>query len=248
MRRPTADDRRTAPRTFEFGPFDLAPSRGDDGTASRSRWTTTTLFVNAVELTTGPGFHHSNWFFVPEHVFAGDGRHVQLRRRATSTSRPPRSSAACCSRSRRRRRTRSRRSPMACAISPAALEARRADPPAQPGRRAAQRSRRPSSSRRSPRPTSPPARRHVVREPGARAAAEQAVEVHRRVRPRRSATSYIFGREPDFKIYYALAHYHELGTGLTSRRSSPTARPPSIYTTENKSATCSAARSIRCST
>jgi len=27
--------------------------------------------VNQVELTTGPGFHHSNWFFVPENVFGG---------------------------------------------------------------------------------------------------------------------------------------------------------------------------------
>ena len=29
------------------------------------------VYVNSVELTTGPGFHHSNWMYVPEHVFAG---------------------------------------------------------------------------------------------------------------------------------------------------------------------------------
>lgn len=29
------------------------------------------LYVNAVELTTGPGFHHSNWFWVPEEAFPG---------------------------------------------------------------------------------------------------------------------------------------------------------------------------------
>ena len=33
---------------------------------------TETVYVNTVELTTGPGFHHSNWFFVPEHIFAGE--------------------------------------------------------------------------------------------------------------------------------------------------------------------------------
>jgi len=32
--------------------------------------------VNVVELTTGPGFHHSNWFYVPEFSFPGpDGRY-----------------------------------------------------------------------------------------------------------------------------------------------------------------------------
>jgi hypothetical protein len=29
------------------------------------------VYVSSVELTTGPGFHHSNWTYVPEHVFAG---------------------------------------------------------------------------------------------------------------------------------------------------------------------------------
>jgi len=29
------------------------------------------LYVNAVELTTGPGFHHSNWFWVPDTEFVG---------------------------------------------------------------------------------------------------------------------------------------------------------------------------------
>jgi hypothetical protein len=29
------------------------------------------LYINAVELTTGPGFHHSNWFWVPDYLFTG---------------------------------------------------------------------------------------------------------------------------------------------------------------------------------
>src|SRR4051794_15124105 len=59
-------------RTFAFGPFTL-PANTED----TSKCVQITIgndepaFVNGVELTTGPGFHHSNWFYVPEHVFPG---------------------------------------------------------------------------------------------------------------------------------------------------------------------------------
>ena len=60
------------PRTFEFGPFDLAP-----GQEISSRCVSATLdndeplYINSVELTAGVGFHHSNWFWVPEGKFPG---------------------------------------------------------------------------------------------------------------------------------------------------------------------------------
>src|SRR4249919_1126988 len=60
-------------RTLSFGPFSI-PSNSED----TSKCVQITLhndepvFVNSVELTTGPGFHHSNWFFVPETLFPGD--------------------------------------------------------------------------------------------------------------------------------------------------------------------------------
>jgi len=62
-----------APRSFDFGPYDLAP--GEEVTTKCVQATlhnTDYLDINQVELTTATGFHHSNWFFVPEHVFAGD--------------------------------------------------------------------------------------------------------------------------------------------------------------------------------
>jgi hypothetical protein len=65
-------DEAVAPRTFEFGPFDLAP-----GQEISSRCVSATLdndeplFINSVELTAGVGFHHSNWFWVPEDMYAG---------------------------------------------------------------------------------------------------------------------------------------------------------------------------------
>jgi hypothetical protein len=67
-------DQRTAPeaQTFEFGPFSVPASTEDTSKCVQiTIGNDEALFVNSVELTTGPGFHHSNWFFVPEHVFAG---------------------------------------------------------------------------------------------------------------------------------------------------------------------------------
>jgi len=54
------------PRTLDFGPFDVAPSQEiSDQCVQITLHNDTPLFINQVELTTGPGFHHSNWFFVP---------------------------------------------------------------------------------------------------------------------------------------------------------------------------------------
>ncbi len=58
--------------TFEFGPFDVAAQQEITTTCVQiTLHNSEPMYVNTVELTTGPGFHHSNWFFVPEHVFAG---------------------------------------------------------------------------------------------------------------------------------------------------------------------------------
>ena len=54
------------PRTYEFGPYTVAPDQEiSDQCVQITMNNDTALFVNDVELTTGPGFHHSNWFFVP---------------------------------------------------------------------------------------------------------------------------------------------------------------------------------------
>src|SRR5437773_2345323 len=59
----------TVARRYPFGPFTILPSQEiSDQCVQISLNNDTELYVNAVELTTGAGFHHSNWFFVP----AGD--------------------------------------------------------------------------------------------------------------------------------------------------------------------------------
>jgi hypothetical protein len=60
-------------REFEFGPFEIAPAEEvNDRCVQITLHNDDYLYINSVELTTGPGFHHSNWFFVPESTFRGD--------------------------------------------------------------------------------------------------------------------------------------------------------------------------------
>ncbi len=62
-----------APQTLAFGPVAIdANSEDTTKCVAITLHNDTPLFVNQVELTTGPGFHHSNWMFVPEFSFPGD--------------------------------------------------------------------------------------------------------------------------------------------------------------------------------
>jgi hypothetical protein len=59
-------------RSFPFGPYSLAPGQEvTDQCVSVTLHNDAPIYVNQVELTTGPGFHHSNWFYVPEFVAPG---------------------------------------------------------------------------------------------------------------------------------------------------------------------------------
>ena len=67
-----AGDGGNGTQTYAFGPFEIAPSQEvNDACVQITLGNANYVYVNSVELTTGPGFHHSNWFFVPERVFAG---------------------------------------------------------------------------------------------------------------------------------------------------------------------------------
>ena len=62
-----------AVKSFDFGTYDIAPNEEiSDKCVQITLHNDEPIYVNSVELTTGPGFHHSNWLFVPEHVFAGE--------------------------------------------------------------------------------------------------------------------------------------------------------------------------------
>ena len=60
------------PRRFEFGPFTIEPFEEDSSLCvSVALGNPEPLFVNAVTLEAAPGFHHSNWFHVPDDTFRG---------------------------------------------------------------------------------------------------------------------------------------------------------------------------------
>jgi hypothetical protein len=67
---------------YQFGPFDVGANEEDTSKCVQiSLHNDQPLYVNTVELTTGPGFHHSNWFYVPEHSFAGPDGTYECRDR-----------------------------------------------------------------------------------------------------------------------------------------------------------------------
>ncbi len=56
----------TGVHTYNFGPFTVQPNQEiSDQCVQITLHNTDYLYVNSVELTTGAGFHHSNWFFDP---------------------------------------------------------------------------------------------------------------------------------------------------------------------------------------
>jgi hypothetical protein len=58
--------------SYDFGPYTIqAGQEVVSDCVQISLHNEGPVYINAVELTTGPGFHHSNWTYVPEHVFAG---------------------------------------------------------------------------------------------------------------------------------------------------------------------------------
>jgi hypothetical protein len=59
-------------QTFEIGTITL-PAHTEDLSqcVALTLHNTEEVYVNEVELTTGPGFHHSNWLWVPDHLFPG---------------------------------------------------------------------------------------------------------------------------------------------------------------------------------
>jgi hypothetical protein len=60
-------------QVLAFGPYTLSP--GEERSQDCVQITLHNdedVFIHSVELTTSPGFHHSNWFWVPESTFGGD--------------------------------------------------------------------------------------------------------------------------------------------------------------------------------
>jgi hypothetical protein len=223
----------TAPQVLEFGPYDLAPGEEVTRTCVQiSLHNQDTMYVNSVELTTGPGFHHSNWFFVPETTFAGEDGSWNCADRNFNEP--------------------------AAAVFGGVLFAQSTQAPHEIQQfpsgvviKVPPRSKivsqihllNPTDVPLTIRPTiaiKPILEADVTTLLAGVSFEDQALGLPPHMQSRFSTEcdigtkhQAIFGRAPDFKIYYALAHYHELGTKLTIEAIKPTGETAVVYSTEH---------------
>ena len=223
----------TAQQTYEFGPFDLTPGQEVTRTCVQiSLHNEETMFVNSVELTTGPGFHHSNWFWVPETTFAGDDGTWNCNDRNFNEPAAAVFGGVLFAQS--------TQSPHEIQQFPAGVVIK-VPPHAKI-----------VSQIHLLNPTDGPLMIHptIAVQPiletqvttllAGISFEDQALGLPPHMQSRFSVEceigakhQQIFGRAPDFNIYYALAHYHGLGTKLSVEAIKPSGETAVVYTTEH---------------
>lgn len=223
----------TDPMTFPFGPFDVpAHSEVTNDCVQITMHNDATVFVNAVELTTGPGFHHSNWFFVPEHTFAGDdGTYACTDRNFNEPVAAIQGGVLFAQSTQAVHEVQQFPAGHVVKIPPhskivAQLHLLNAgDDPL------------------SLQPTivvTPIAEADVTTVLAAISFEDQAIGLPPHAQSKFSVEcdlgpqhQQLFGTAPDFHIYYALAHYHTLGIGLDLEAIKPDGTTTMVYTTKN---------------
>jgi hypothetical protein len=218
---------------FEFGPFEL--QGGEEVTqdcVQISLHNETYIYINSVELTTGAGFHHSNWFYVPEFTFPGtDGTYTCDDRNfnepvaainggvlfAQSTQAPHEVQAF----------------PPGVVIkipphSKIVSQIHLLNPTDEP------------MTIRPKIGVQPIAEGDVRTLLAGISFQNQSLQLAPNTQSRFSVTCdlgpkhrELLGRDPDFKIYYALAHYHDLATKLTIDAIKETGEVATVYSTEH---------------
>jgi hypothetical protein len=220
--------------SYDFGPYTIKP--GQEVVKDCVQITlhnTEAVYVQAVELTTGPGFHHSNWLYVPEHVFAGEDGTFDCDDRGYSEA-----VAAVFG-------------GVLFAQSTQVAHEIQAFPPGVvvklPPRTKLVAQIHLLNSTEAPLTLKPniklatlPAEQVVTQLSGI-SFQDQALWLPANRESRFTvecnlATDHrkLLGRDPDFNIYYALAHYHDLGTGLTLEAVREDGSATTIFTTTTK--------------
>lgn len=221
-------------RSYDFGPFDLGAGQEiENDCVQITLHNDEPIFVGSVELTTGVGFHHSNWLYVPEHIFAGPDGVFDCDERGYNEPVAAVYGGVLFAQSTQAPHEVQQFPPGVAVKLPARtkliaqvhlLNATEAAITLRPNIKLALR---PEAEVQTllngisfqnqalALPSLRPSRFTVECDLGPE---------HRR----------IFGRDPDFHIYYALAHYHSLGTGLTveAMRADGTTTP--IYSTASQ--------------
>jgi hypothetical protein len=227
----TSDD---AKDSYPFGPFQIAAHEEQISSCVQiSLHNTDPMYVNAVELTTGPGFHHSNWFFVPESVFFGDDGTFRCNDRDYNEATAALFGGVLFAQS--------TQAPHEIQAFPPGV-AIRIPPNAKivaqvhllnPGEDALHLT---PTIKLTPIPQA-----EVVTLLSGISFADQALGLPGHQQSRFSVECDLaplhnqrFQRDPDFKIYYGLAHYHTLGTSLTLEAIKPDGTAATVFTTSHR--------------
>lgn len=222
-----------AAQSYAFGPVAIEANSEDTGKCvAITLHNDEPLFVNQVELTTGPGFHHSNWLFVPEHSFDGpDGVFtcadrsydqvaagilggVFFAQSTQSTHEIQQFPAGVALKIPAKSKLVAQIHLLNAGDEPVTLEPTMGFTPI--AEADAQTLMRSVDFEFHPLALPPGRQSRFVVECDISARHQE-----------------VFGRPPDFKIYYALAHYHRWGTGLTLEAVRPDATLATIYSTTN---------------
>jgi len=217
--------------SYDFGPYRVAAGVEIESECVQiSLHNDAPVYVNTVELTTGPGFHHSNWTYLPDYVLPGPDGKFDCDERGYSE--------------------------VIAAVHGGALFAQstqaqhevQAFPPGVAIKLPARTKiigqvhlLNPTDAQIEIRPTIAltmiPEVEVVTRLAGV-TFQDQALALPANRQSRFTVECdlserhrALTGGDPDFNIYYALAHYHELGTGLTLEAVRPDGTATTVYST-----------------
>lgn len=218
-------------KTYEFGPYTITPSQevtsdcvqitlGNEDYAN----------VNVVELTTGKGFHHSNWFFVPEFTFPGPDGTYKCKDRGFDQAIAAIKGGVFFAQS--------TQTPHEIQKFPDGVAVR-----IPPRHKLVSQIHllNPGDAPLSLTPTiavtylkDEDVKTRLAGVSFQNAALKLPPNMNSRFTVECDLTerhTALLGRAPDFKLYYALGHYHELGTGISVEAVKPSGERATVYTT-----------------
>jgi len=226
----TGDD----PGTYPFGPFEIASHQEVTGSCVQiSLNNPDVTFINSVELTTGPGFHHSNWFFVPETVFYGDDGTFECSDRSFNEGTAAALGGVLFAQSTQSPHEVQAFPPGVAIKIPAHSKIVAQLHLLNPGDAALRVT--PNIKLASIAPAEVATLLSGIsfvdhalglpsKQPSRFSVECDLAPIHQR----------LYQRDPDFKLYYALAHYHELGTSLSVEAIKPDGTAATVFTTSHR--------------
>jgi len=227
-----------AKQTYKFGPFTIAPGEEVTGRCVQiDLHNADDLYINTIDLSTGPGFHHSNWFFVPEHFYSDQPGTFDCDETAVTVTAAINGGVLFAQSTQLAQQTQAFPEGVAIHIPPHSKLLAQIHL-LNPGD---------SALNLSPSITlTPLAKADVTTVMAAISFENHALGLPPNKQSRFTldcdlgpewqslyASGDVPAPAPNFKIYYALAHYHKLGTGLTLEAVKPDGTATTVFSTTN---------------